>query len=202
MPTGYTHDVQNGKITEFRDFAERCARAMGVAILMRDDPMDKRIPDAFEVDGYHSKAATKANAELIDLMGLSVEECKRHADEQRESRIAEREESRKRRDAERSRYEAMLAKVEAWEPPSEEHQNFKKFMRDQLTESIRFDCGDYDMSYPPEQTGEEWRADRAESIRSTIAYHENGHAEEVQRTKDRNEWVRLMRESLNETVTA
>lgn len=53
MPTGYTHGVQDGTVTEFRDFALICARAFGATILMRDDPMDAPIPDEFQSSTYH-----------------------------------------------------------------------------------------------------------------------------------------------------
>lgn len=37
MPTGYTASVQEGKVTEFRDFAMECARAFGALVMMRDE---------------------------------------------------------------------------------------------------------------------------------------------------------------------
>lgn len=38
MPTGYTADVQTGKIKTLREFALTCARNFGIAILQREEP--------------------------------------------------------------------------------------------------------------------------------------------------------------------
>ena len=43
MPTGYTAYVQDGVITEFADFAMKCARAFGALIDMRDESLDAEI---------------------------------------------------------------------------------------------------------------------------------------------------------------
>ena len=45
MPTGYTADIQDGKITTLREYALSCARAFGALIMMRDDPHDAPIAD-------------------------------------------------------------------------------------------------------------------------------------------------------------
>ena len=37
----------------------------------------------------------------------------------------------------RERYETMLAEVEAWQPPTPDHEELKRFMADQLRESKR-----------------------------------------------------------------
>lgn len=67
MPTGYTEAVQSGEVTEFRDFALRCARAMGALIMMRDDPMDAPIPDEFKPSDWNRKQLDKARFRLADV---------------------------------------------------------------------------------------------------------------------------------------
>jgi len=48
MPTGYTCQVQDGMITEFKEFALLCARNFGACITLRDEPLSPDIPE-FEV---------------------------------------------------------------------------------------------------------------------------------------------------------
>jgi hypothetical protein len=71
MPTGYTADVQNGTVTELRDFALSCARAFGACIMMRDDPPGTPIPDQFEPSSYYRIECEKAQAELSRLLTLT-----------------------------------------------------------------------------------------------------------------------------------
>lgn len=111
MPTGYTHKVQEGTITEFKDFALSCARAFGALITMRDDPMDATIPDVIEPDGYYAECVAERKSEFERLQSMSVDQQtlayiadKKHDEDYRQQRI-------ERNKSERQRYEAMLAKV-------------------------------------------------------------------------------------------
>lgn len=59
MPTGYTADVQSGKVTDFAEYAMNCARAFGALVLMRDDPSDADIPERFELLSITSRVKKK-----------------------------------------------------------------------------------------------------------------------------------------------
>lgn len=92
MPTGYTASVQDGKITEFRDFAMQCARAFGATITMRDDPSDAPIPEAFEPENYNAKRLIEAQEEIARLNAMTDDE--KAAKEIREAREEERRRSK------------------------------------------------------------------------------------------------------------
>lgn len=193
MPTGYTHPVQEGKITTLEQYIWTCARAFGALITMRDDPMNAPIPARLEPDGYHHKELTKATKELALLEKMTKAEIDAAAKASEDERLRWWEESRARTAVERERYQAMLDKVNAWMPPTKDHENFKVFMAKQLEDSIKFDCREMD---PFERVSSDvWYAERVKSARHDIEYHRKEHAEELDRTAQRNAWLDALRNS-------
>jgi hypothetical protein len=196
MPTGYTADIKDG--TDFKTYAMNCARAFGACVMLRDEPGGgDRIPEAFEPSDYHLKAVEKARGELAALEAMTPAELERAAarawDDAETSRLMRLEGYRKQRKA----YEAMLAKVNAWAPPTPDHAGLHEFMRTQIEQSIDFDCNESYCSTPTVRlTGEAWAAAERERCRSDVQYHEKEHAGEVSCTATRTEWVRALRAAL------
>lgn len=197
MPTGYTHEVQSGKITEFSDFAMTCARAFGALITMRDDPHGTPIPDEFVPDTYHQDALRDAKAHLASLEAMTVDQIETAA------RLAHEEEhaswaSRKAERAEqRKRYEAMIAKTEAWTPPTRDHVELKAFMLQQLRDSLNFDC-EYSSPEPVKVKRSEWYNNAVAAAKRDIDRHEDEHRKEVERCRGRTQWVKDLRASLSQ----
>jgi hypothetical protein len=201
MPTGYTAGVADGKITAFQTFALQCARAFGATILMRDDPMDAPIPESFEPSAFYAGELAKAQDELARLRSLTPDEAARARDDAHAEavaswirRVAERTETR-------NRYNAMLAEVVKWEPPTTEHVALKEFMLQQLHESIRFDCNDSWDAEPTKPSAHEWLADRIKRAEDNIERYTTEHANEVERTQGRNAWIKVLRDSLTGELT-
>ena len=196
MPTGYTADIKDG--IDFKTYAMNCARAFGACVMLRDEPGGgDRIPEAFEPSDYHLKAVEKARGELAALEAMTPAELERAAarawDDAETSRLMRLEGYRKQRKA----YEAMLAKVNAWAPPTPDHAGLHEFMRTQIEQSIDFDCNESYCSTPTVRlTGEAWAAAERERCRSDVRYHEEEHAGEVSCTATRTEWVRALRAAL------
>lgn len=196
MPTGYTADIKDG--IDFKTYAMNCARAFGACVALRDEPGGgDRIPDAFEPSDYHIKAVENARDALAALDAMNPAELERAAarawDDAETSRLTRLEDKRKQREA----YEAMLAKVVAWEAPTPNHAELHEFMRTQIEQSIEFDCGcEYDTTPTVRLTGKEWAAKRRAVLVHNVQYHERGHADEVERAAKRTEWVRALRASL------
>lgn len=198
MPTGYTEPVRSGEVTEFRDFAMQCARAFGALIMMRDEPSDAKIPEQFEPStDYYDRELAEAQKTLIQIEGLTAAECQKRASEAHNQAVLAWEERREKRAGDRARYEAMLAKVRAWEPPSPDHVKFKEFMESQLTESIDFDCSDKWDDYPKFQDGDDWRAATIKEARRKVEYHKEERRKEIECTEGRNTWVSQLRQSLH-----
>jgi monoamine oxidase len=196
MPTGYTADLKDG--ISFKTYALNCARAFGACVTLRDEPGGgENIPDEFTPSDYNAKAAQKARDELAALLNLTPDQRERRAakawDEAETSRLMRLEDKRKQREA----YEAMLAKVNAWTPPTPEHAGLHEFMRTQIEQSIDFDCGgDYGKTPTPRLTGDQWSAQEAARLNRDIGYHEKEHAAECKRAADRTAWVRALRAAL------
>lgn len=145
MPTGYTYAVVEGKIKDFKSFAWGCARAfMGHS---RDHhegegerykrPKDKYLKgdpysslEYYRTSLEHSKAEHQANLNRTD------DEWKVYA----KTRLNEAMESYHERlrtfNVENDRIQGMKGKVESWDPPTEKHENMKKFMLEQLEISV------------------------------------------------------------------
>lgn len=197
MPTGYTYEVQEGKITEFPDFAMQCARAFGALIMMRDDPPDAPIRPR-EVGDYHKNELADAQAELARYEAMTTEQADAEAEAAYQKACGYRRESEARCKLHRDRYEAMLAKVNEWTPPTTEHEGLKKFMVQQLTDSIKHDCNVYPEKPPRRETGAEWLAKAIKDAKWSIQYHEEGYAKDVKNANESNGWVEALRESLGQ----
>jgi hypothetical protein len=197
MPTGYTHPVQEGKITTLREFAMNCARSFGACINMRDDPADAAIPERFEPHtAYYDEALTKARAILDELPRLSTNECERRATAAHADKLDNHRRYAREKEEHRARYEALLAQVEGWHPPADLGE-LRKFMLDQLAQSIDFDCSTKYASPEPEKlSGEAWRDSELSQAARDLAYHTEERRKEIERTEDRNRWIALLRKSL------
>ena len=199
MPTGYTADIAKG-IT-FEQFALDCARNFGATITKRDDPMGTPIPEEFQPSPYCKKSLDSAVKHLASMKSRTPAQWRKaHKDHVSNSinRCVKR--IRENRSLE-GKYTAMLAQVEAWNPPTHEHEGMKKFMRDQITESISFDCGgDYyerEIVNAAVQTIKEFKQEVIHEAKRRVEYSTKSWNEEVQRTNDRNAWIKNLRLSLN-----
>jgi hypothetical protein len=198
MPTGYTAPIANG-IT-FKEYAMGCARAFGALIMMRDDPQDAEIPESFAASNYHSDHIKRDTAELKRISGMDCATAALKAKQAHQKNIAYHNEQISKSESLAEKYRAMLKEVEAYKSPSKDHDNFKKFMREQIEESIRFDCdSDYHSKCLLDQkllSGKEWLSSEKKRLRDSIKYHKEEHKKEVKRVNERNKWVKKLRESL------
>lgn len=191
MPTGYTAPIKDG--IEFNEFVWNCARAFGALVEMRDEAMGVPIPE-FTPGDYHEKALKEANGDLVRFLKMTTAEADKAALREHEKSYESFEKKNHDQANLKSKYKAMLAKVEAWTPPTKEHEGMKKFMAEQIQESIKYDCHVYDM--PEAIRGKEWLKLQIEKAKRDIEYHTKEHAEEVKRCNDRNEWVKALASSV------
>ena len=140
MPTGYTHDVQTGEVTNFNDFAKRCARAFGAYVTLRDSPSSMELPRSVGYDSYHQKELDKSKDDLIILDNLTIDQLTKRSFDEYEEDLKRYETNIQECKLFEVRYTTMLDKVKEWTPPTDEHVAFKEFMIQQLTDSIQYDC--------------------------------------------------------------
>lgn len=200
MPTGYTWDVANGNMTEAKDYILRCARAFGATIMMRDDPLDKPIPE-FQPNSYHREAMEAAKRKIDELYGLTIEHIQERIDVEYWHELDCNKKYRQEKIDERNRYSGMLSKVEKWQPPSPEHCKLKEFCIDQLNECLKHEFSDKDLDeyYPidlEKPTIEKWLEDKIKEYSGQVEYHQKKHNEEVERTNERNNWINQLKDSL------
>lgn len=145
MPTGYTAEIE--KDQSFEDFVLGCARAFGATIHQRDDPSSSKPRLRTEdEDSYYIKALKEAKEEVALLEAMSTEERVTHGAKLRQEALDRQQQFFNKKVVLRQKYMDMLAKVEAWYPPTPNHQELKSFMINQITQSIDFDCNTkYDM---------------------------------------------------------
>lgn len=200
MPTGYTHPVVDGEVTEFPEFAMSCARAFGALITMREEPMDAETPDEFEPSSYSAKELAKAEARLKKALSVSPAQAQQRADESYAMLMKAHLDYRARMKLENDRIDTMLKQVRSWRPPTSEHKGLKEFMVEQLTSSK------HDMKWgseePVKQSAEAWLAAEIASAEREVAYHTKADQEEKERAAGRTEWVRQLRASLKQTEAA
>ena len=204
MPTGYTAAVQDGTITEFRDYALRCARAFGPCVMQRDDdPSDP--PKEQGEDSYYQKMVDHQLEEIEALKHFTDKELEFYERNHLGEELKRIEEIIKEKELDKIRYESMLEKVRNYNPPSSEYENYKNFMIEQLESSIKWDCrNDYysDELVKVKSTlndipnGEKIRENRLQLLLKDLEYCRNKLAEEKESVDKANQWIRQLYESL------
>lgn len=192
MPTGYTADVVDGKVTDFRTFALRCARAFGACIDMRDDPMDREPPETVEPSRYCENAAQRARERLVFLDSLTEADIAKHAAKAHEDALESWRSACDRYGTENARLKAMERKVLAWKPPTAEHVGMRDFMLEQL----RISQNDWMPEKPQPETPEEWFKREQEEARRSLERNVAEQKKDDERAASRTKWLKDLRESL------
>ena len=195
MSTGYTSAISEG--ISFENFVMRCARAMGACISMRDDPMDKEIPNKFKPSTHYYDALEEAKNKLEKLNTMSLDDAEIEAQLEFEKLVESNEKSIQLKDKLRYKYQTMLRKVTEWNPPTDEYDGLKEFMIDQITKSIDFDCNNKSYYHTNLRLSAcDWLSQRINMIQDDINYYEKENQEEVERAKKRTMWIQQLRKSL------
>lgn len=195
MPTGYTAAIKDG--ISFEEFTMSCAKAFGACVTMRDDSTGIPIPEKFEPSDYDQKKLVELRCELEQLCQFTSEDTDKIALAEWKSEEERRLDSLKENADLRNKYETMLAQVKAWIAPTPDHDGLHKFMCEQITESIKWDCSeDYYREPVARLTGQQWLNKRKDFILQSIDYHTKSNADEIERVNSRNEWVKALRDSL------
>lgn len=176
MPTGYTHDVQTGKVTTLQDFARSCIRNFGIAYHMRDSATsDGLYPVKFNEEFFkdpvdsHERSLQEATAKLTELLSWTETQWAAAALEDYEKQSKDWVIRNLRTTAYLKNYNNMRQLVEKWEAPAS-CAAVKTFMLSQLDESIRFDCTE--STEIKMLTAEEFKEKRLSSVRWSVEFHE------------------------------
>lgn len=200
MATGYTQPLKDGQDLTFAQFVLRCSRAMGAAIAQRDESIEVEIRLLTVQDYYRDRvAAARAAVEAAHLR--TAEEWLALQDAEIDQATAYREKYLADVAATAERYMSMLRAVRNWQPPTEAHEGLKKFMIEQLTESLKFDCGwpsgdRWAPEVPVHVGAAEYEAQVLARLTKDLNYASEALAKEHERVRSQNEWVTALRDSL------
>lgn len=127
MASGFTYNVRNGTVTDFKEFARDFAEIKGTTYK----------PD--EVTSYYSKQIAQVEEEIEEWKSLSLEDWKRKEKERIEKSLEFNKNQLEENAEEMERYRAMIEKAQAWVPPTPDHADFKQRMISHLDESMNHD---------------------------------------------------------------
>lgn len=200
MPTGYTTPIfDRPEGITFNEYAKRCARAFGACADMRDESMDTPPPKRVdpEPEAFYLEYLTQSKAALAAFLAKTD-------DELRATMVAEYD----RRDADHAKYAAgdaemakraaeMLDAITAWTPPSTEHADLKKFMREQIT--------DYAYEFTPgtphkveREPFDVWKRKQLRSLMEDVEMRVTEVDRQREQRRKKNEWLRAFYESIGE----
>lgn len=157
MPTGYTADVEDGKITTLAEFIRTCAPAfiLGMRESPRSSPIPERSTYKDDVVADYERRVKAALDTIYELEGLTDQQCDDRAKAEYDARVAQLTGWNDDKKVKAARYEEMLTQTRTWAAPSI-LSGIKDFMIEQLEKSLDFDCTPFDLP-PPPLPGAEWR---------------------------------------------
>jgi hypothetical protein len=200
MPSGITAAIYEGKEVSRDEFLMRVARSFSLAIMQREDDPDTPLKRDEANTKYHDDKIAGAEADLRELSGLSIDEARRRSMAEYDKAVEDWKAERNKRLALRSRYEAMIREVEAWEP-----EPLIAYLKDgalkQLRESLEFDCGKpgEEMKYrqhPQLLAAEEWIETKITAARREIDYCREQIVKRQKVADERNEHIDAFYRSL------
>jgi poly-D-alanine transfer protein DltD len=200
--TGYTQALVDNNL-DFPTFALTCARAFGVCISLRDESLDVLPPEKIEENSYYLEQLKKTNEKFRLLNAMSKKEALEWSRNEIARQIANLKKVKEEVLAkdEIGKCRAMVEKVEAWEPPTEEHIGLKTFMLQQLSESIRYASSStsyYDEGIEKlEKTNpDKFFQEEIEDVAKDLTRYGKEWEKELLRTQESNNWLKSLRDSL------
>jgi hypothetical protein len=198
MSSGYTEKIKEG--ISFNNFAMLCARAFGACVEMREDPLSAEIPQEFKPSTWHYDSLQKAKQKLQEVRKITLTQAAEKAETEYKQRVKELTKRTEEMVVLFDKYNDMLSKIDAWKPPTKDHIELKNFMRNQITDSMKFDC---DVEYYRKEikdlvklSGLEWKKEQIQGCKQDIAYHTKNWKRDVTLAKGRTKWVKALRRSL------
>lgn len=197
MPTGYTSYICDGKIDCGTDFIMICARAFGALVEMRDNPLDAIIPEEFKPSNYHKEQIEKHKQQFERYSNMTIEEAEMLVEEEYKEELKRKSDYAIDKQSQKRKYIKVLNEVKNWEPPTKDHVELKKFAIEQIETSIEWDCYIYEEQII-KKSAEEFINNRVQEAIENMAYHAKDWQKEIEIVKNRNLWIKQLRDSLKE----
>lgn len=196
MPTGYTAGIEDGTITTGKDFLKLYTRAFGIAMDLRDKPLSVPTPAKFEPDTYYRDRVDREKAELENAKNMSFEDAKAKMIKSHADRVKMYKSIAERYIENNEKYAKVRTEVEAWNPPTKEHCNLKKFALKQIDMCIEKQewIDEYlqksnEKLDDSDEAVKKFIADEIESCRESVIRAEASWNEELERVASKNAWM-------------
>jgi hypothetical protein len=193
MPTGYTSIIEERDDVTFQEFAMRCAREMMPCISLREEPLDAHIPAKLVPSAYYADRVSELEKKIETLLNTDLDSAQQMLNRTHESAVEWTQKYNISVARKRAKLAAMREETAAWVPPTNDHENLKKFMLDQLDQELAL-CGDLVAPEKPklgtylEQQLQDAR-ERLESAKKDLAAEE-------ERFAWNNRWIDDLRKNL------
>ena len=181
----------------FEEFVMQCARAFGPCISMRDDPLDKPIPDKLP-ESYYERAYREAKEELAKLDAMDNEERLKEGKRMKNWHVNHSKKSAARSEAADARLRAMQDEVKAWKPPTGEHVKLKEFMLQQISISFNNNTKYYteDIERMKAKSPMEFFEESYEMVKARVTRGESEAKEAADSRRKAEQWLRDLRRSV------
>jgi hypothetical protein len=197
--------ILDGQVTDLEQFAKKCILAFGATEHMQKDNSESDDYIQREADEAYEKELQEMEKSLDYIKNLSDEEILSNHVSYLSNELEYYKEDLARIRENRSRIEKILEDAKSWEIPSEDHQEFKEFMIEDLEECLKKGCDESHHVKRIEEINEEFKMD-ANSVRERIL---KGATEDIERQKkevetekqladDSNAWVEQIIKSFNQ----
>lgn len=203
MPSGITSPIYNNeKGFTFEKFMLLCARSFGACIMQKDEDMSQP-PKLQRPSDYHKVSLQKAKNKLAKLKKMKDSAFDKLLKKQIKATKNLHIEDLVERGKLRGRYQEILEEVELWNPPTKDHEGLKKFAIEQLKNSIKFDCEGSDyynklLSSLLQHTAASYKQQLIAKAKRDVEYHLEEWLKEQKHTKERNDWIVALFESLKQ----
>lgn len=197
MPTGYTAFIEDGEITTGKEFLLLCSRAFGVAVDIKEEPLNIPTPMKFEPNTYHKERLDEALKELNKIVDMTFEdayeEMKMAFDSEKQRNLENARKSIRKNET----YDRIRKEVENWNPPTSEHIGIKNFALEQIDKSkdsqkyideyLKWENKEF---YGSKKTVDEYIREKLRSCNWNIDYHSKSWDEEVRRAADKTKFMK------------
>lgn len=202
MPTGYTAYIEDEKITTGEEFLKLCTRAFGIAIDLKDKPLNVPTKTHFEADSYYKEKYEKSLELLEETKNMSFDEAANKRRKDYEEEISFHKEYAKSQILLNEKYEKVRKEVSEWIPPTDAHKKLKKFALNQIDicvtpqrhidEYLEKSKENFDDS---DKATYEYISDIISMCQKDVDRAYESYQEELKRTEEKNEWMKQFLES-------
>lgn len=203
MPTGYTAFIEEGKITTGKEFLKLCLREFGLAIELRDKPLDIPVPTTFEPNSFYKTQYENAVERLNAAKNLSLETVKFCMKDDHDKRVKEAERILNGMLEVNERYAKVRNEIIDWIPPTPDHETLKEFALKQIdmcVNSNRLIQYYQDIINTPFDSSDEaamkYMEDYLELLEKDVERAQRSYYEEVLRAKEKTKFMKDFIDSL------